>query len=73
MKVLKHYRSNELMASFKLHQKGSAARGLHHKVLHQQACRKFKEFRYKRFRYFVKYSRAQVNISESSKSYAQRK
>ena len=38
-----------------------------------KASRKFKEFWYERFRYFVKYSCAPVNIRESSKSYNQRK
>ena len=34
---------------------------------------KFEEFLYKRFRYFVKYSCAQENVKESSKSHDQRK
>ena len=43
-----------------------------------RASRKFNEFRHKRFRYFVKYSCAQVKISETthsetSKSYDQGK
>ena len=43
------------------------------KVLHhQKSSRKFKEFCYKKFRCFVKYSWAQENVRESSKSYDQR-
>ena len=43
-------------------------------VMHRaKASRKFKEFWYKRSRYFVKYSCTQESVAESSKSYDERK